>query len=229
MNKLQIYAIIFIISLGGLIFILSMFMTDNINKQPKTIPTKPIVYTKSQFEVSETNKNSRLPYINLNSNDALLINQKLDSQYNMAESNKTYFDYEYRKSNNILSLLIKSNPILSGEYNKINYETFNFDLKNNELLSNNQIKERLNIKSYQLKNAFDNKLQSYYKEALLDNNQLTYNEYLNFINADYETFINSDIYLCKIKTACIYYAPFYDQITIEKHALDNIYEFQVNY
>lgn len=232
MNKLQIGAFVFIIMLGGIILLISTLITGNnkINKKISPVDeTKPLVYTKERFFVSELDKNSKLPYINLDSDDALIVNQVLADQYKDAKNNKLYFDYEYNKTNNILSLLIKYYEISTGEYQKMNYKIYNFDLKNNLRLDTNQIKNRLNIKQSNLKTAFDNKLQFYYQEALLDNQNLTYNEYLNYIQASYEYFKNSDLYLCKFKVACIYYQPFYDQSTIEKHILDNIYEFQVNY
>lgn len=99
---------------------------------------------KTYISTLKSRNNSKLPYININSEDIKELNARLEEQYNeiIELNNNSNMTYEYSKNGNILSILVTRNIELDYDYiMEEEYDTYNIDLKTNEFLGNDDIVE----------------------------------------------------------------------------------------
>ncbi|MBQ7141394.1 MAG: hypothetical protein IJO32_07840 [Bacilli bacterium] len=173
----------------------------------------------------------RLPYINLNNKAAELINKEIISKYYLLkETENSIFDYTYTKTDDIISLLITSSICEYGDSCKAEYISYNFDIKNNKLLNNEDL---LNMYNYDLdiiEKTIKNKLNEYYNHELtnkyIDKN-MSFEQYLSDRNIDDYNDVN--IYINKDNKIIIYKTyTLSSGISIDEEFISNPFEFEIN-
>lgn len=100
------------------------------------------------------------PEINVNTRDVELINNRLKSEYNklvnkinLTKAGEKFYissvnslDYEIYYHNDIVSILIVKNEMDEEEYtNTVDYTVYNIDKNTGKIISNDKMKDRLNI------------------------------------------------------------------------------------
>lgn len=157
-RKEYVILMIVLISIGVFVYFLA-----NANNLGKTDTTKDYIYTAEEVNKNKFT-NSRLPFINLKGDFYTNLNQTIKSDYDNAVSNiDMKFDYTFYMQNNILSLVIRTYK--AGETDTVHptYTIYNIDLKNNKLLTNEELLSQLKITSNDVIVSVDNKIASYYE------------------------------------------------------------------
>ena len=126
----------------------------------------------------------KVPYININNNLVISINNEIENMYQeYLLFSPDGFNYKYSLSKSILSIIIEAYVVHpeSTHYDII-YKSYNIDLKEMKLLSNDEILERFNITEKKFEFYLYNKFLNYY-------NELIKNNYLNEKEIDFNTFL----------------------------------------
>ena len=116
-------------------------------------------------------KDSELPYINLKIDGVNIINNRLqDDYYNIKNrDNGSTMKYEYSKNGDILSLLVIETYEEFEEDDKpalVDYITYNIDLKNKKILTDDDIYTKYNINKTTVENTISNALSEQFNKDL---------------------------------------------------------------
>lgn len=127
------------------------------------ILTKGVEYTNYHCTITDDLGDSYVisyPSINMDTSDVESINNRLKSEYsklinkiNLTKAGEKFYistvnslDYEIYYHNNIVSILIMKNEIDEEEYtSSVNYNVYNLDKTTGTLISNDEMKDRLDI------------------------------------------------------------------------------------
>ena len=126
----------------------------------------------------------KVPYININNDLVISINNEIENMYQeYLLFSPDGFNYKYSLSKSILSIIIEAYVVHpeSTHYDII-YKSYNIDLKEMKLLSNDEILERFNITEKKFEFYLYNKFLNYYNELIKSN-------YLNEKEIDFNTFL----------------------------------------
>lgn len=125
---------------------------------------KEIIYT------IESNKTSKLPYIDLKITDINDINRELKEDYYMIIDlqNESYMTYKYNKNDDILSVLVTEVMYVADKVPVTRYVTYNIDLKNKKILSDDDIYSKYEISKYSTKRMLDTALANQYEQDIKD-------------------------------------------------------------
>ena len=152
-----------------------------------------IVYTKYKIETG--GGNNEIPFININSTYASQVNQKMEDYYKeFEESGKQveFMSYDYYINNNILSLVIYEGVAASYEY-----EIYNIDIYNGNIVTNSEILKTKQITVEEFENnlpkVFGEFFEEYYKQ--MDKEDEFYKEQYNRTIAKENCTINNQIFL----------------------------------
>ena len=132
-------------------------------KCTEEILTKGIEYTNYYCTITDDLGDSYVisyPSINMDTKDVKRINNKLSAEYdrlinkiNLTKGGKEFYitsvnslDYEIYYHNNIVSILIIKNETDEEDYtNNVNYTVYNIDKLTGNTISNDEMKDKLNI------------------------------------------------------------------------------------
>ena len=153
---------------------------------------KDIVYT--NYSKSEKQSNYELdvniPYVNIKSDDAIAFNEEIDKTFkNKAEevikysgSNNIYtVKYKAYMENNILSLIIYSDLKQGTSAQRVIYETFTYDLKQNKKLTLQETLSQFSLKTQDIQSKINSDIKAE-EEKNLDLKNLGYNVFTRDIN-----------------------------------------------
>lgn len=159
------------------IFLLIVWLIDNSNNKDysmmKEVAEQEYVYIKDKIYDSKLKRYVDVPYLNINSEDAVKINENIIDTYNKIIINNGYTcNYSfYISSDNILSLVIstKYSEVDNTLYETYKYFTYNYDLKKNRYLSDEEVLKKFNVSDEKVEAFLENKFfNSYY--LLVDKN-----------------------------------------------------------
>jgi len=165
---------------------IALFLLKNyMDKDNKILNAKDYIIEK-ETEYSKDETKGLLPLINLKGNEIEKINNEiLGLYYGIAYKEYDIFKYEYNLHDDILSLLITITIVDDSEYGKIEYHSYNINVKDNKVLNNNELIESLDISNVKLKNEIENRLKKYYSMDSLNSNN-SYEEYKETLGYDFK-------------------------------------------
>lgn len=165
---------------------IALFLLKNyMDKDNKILNAKDYIIEK-ETEYSKDETKGLLPLINLKGNEIEKINNEiLGLYYGIAYKEYDIFKYEYNLHDDILSLLITITIVDDSEYGKIEYHSYNINIKDNKVLNNNELIESLDISNVKLKNEIENRLKKYYSMDSLNSNN-SYEEYKETLGYDFK-------------------------------------------
>ena len=174
-----------------------------------------------------------VPYVNFDSYDAFLINNKIKSiyeeavvAYNYGVNNKTNgvsLSYKYYINDDILSVLI-TYKIIYSDYTDTRYYTYNFDTKTGAKMDYTQLYEKLGFN----KNTFNSKVKTGIKKFMTDKIQKESKSKREYFDIVFSTFLqeNYDAYLKSVDNDQVY--AYLDK-NGKLRVLSNIYILTDNY
>lgn len=167
-NKIVLIFVFCVIILCVLYFIFFYYQKNNFGVE-KIDTSKNYIYTVKKVENAfQEDSYDLVPKINLKGEKYSSINEQIMDNYLTVSNNSDYdYSYEYSKSDNILSLKItyayfKDNSIYPIRY----FKTFNIDLKNGKILSDEEILKMYGISKEKLNVFLEAKFRSYYKDLI---------------------------------------------------------------
>ena len=176
-KKIKIIALVAVILLIILIVLSLIFQPDK--SKEKFINAKDYVIEK---ETAYTDKKGKMPIINLKGEEVKTINSEIMTKYYSVVYNEyDEFIYEYTTYKDILSVFIVVTYANDSEYGKIEYYTYNINVKENKVLTNKELYEYLNIDYNEVKEIIDSKHKDFYNKDELKE-IIDYDEYLETIN-----------------------------------------------
>lgn len=139
---------------------------------------KELIYT------IESNKSSKLPYINLKIEGIDEINRELKEDYYMIKDlkNESNMTYEYNKSNDILSLLVTEIIYVDNKVPVTRFVTHNIDLKNKKIFTADDIYSKYKISKISTKRMLDTAMANQYESDIK-------NKFISSINFDFEYYV----------------------------------------
>ena len=185
-NILNNKIIILIVSLL-LIALLVFYGISKINNRnynnKKIDKTKYIVYTKETREKEYYIQD--IPFINLKGESIDVINNDIETYLENFNKENIEISYEYNINGIILSIILKVGDHSKADNATITYfRSYNINLDNLELLSNEAVLNYFNINENDINNRLENELKNYYTN-------LVNKTYINSNQCDYNCFLNS--------------------------------------
>ena len=149
----------------------------------KSNPDTIIAYVPNEnAKMVYTDKKGKMPIINLKGEEVKTINSEIMTKYYSVVYNEyDEFIYEYTTYKDILSVFIVVTYANDSEYGKIEYYTYNINVKENKVLTNKELYEYLNIDYNEVKEIIDSKHKDFYNKDELKE-IIDYGEYLETIN-----------------------------------------------
>ena len=173
-----------------------------------------IISSNKHFDVSNIILNDKydvvydvdgIPIINISGEPISTINNEISNYYNL-NSNGDKFEYDYDVSEDTLSILLTRYIIVENQ-EFIEYKSYNIDLVNMKVLSDEEILSKFEVTSDKLSFFMKNKFLNYYADLLdkgyLDGNKCDFNCFLvncNFQDLDEGNILyikNNHLYLYK--------------------------------
>lgn len=155
-----------------LLIILLIFKTTSNNNYIKT---------------KKSEDGSKLPEVNLDSNDSEAINKYLEELYNKYTSDRnSKFNYTYDVKDNIISILaiIDEYQINTKSYIR-KYMAFNIDKETKSYISKEELVSLFNTDMYEVKSLVERHLKDLYEdevdEKYLEKNECDFNCYLSYM------------------------------------------------
>jgi len=210
-----------------LIYIISFFTSSK--DENKIFNHEDYIIEKEKFD--DENGKYVLPYINIENKKVKEINKKIiEDYYKVKLTNNGTFDYLYTKKDKFISLLTISSFFTDGDSSQMEYNSYNIDVENNKVLSNEDVLKIYNYDIEYVKEIIKNKMYSYYQFEI-DNNYIeklyTFEDYLTdrdlTIDDNFNIYIDEDNKLKVYKTFNLSYA-----MTFDEYFLSNPYEFEIN-
>lgn len=175
---------------GISIILLIMWFVDNSNNgdysKIKSVLDQDYVYIKEKLYDSNLKTYVDVPYLNINSEDAIKINENILDNYKKIITNVGYScNYNfYISSNNILSLVIsaKYSEPDNTLYETYKYFTYNYDLKKNKYLDDEEILKIFDVNKEKVEAFLENKFfNSYYllvDKDIIDSSECSFKTFL---------------------------------------------------
>ena len=138
--------------------------------------------TRGDVSVKRKTKDSKLPYINMKSNDVDTINKLLDDLYQKYTSKGGKFNYKKFENDKIILILVIIDEYEDKDNYTRKYLSYNIDKKTKEFVSNEDIALLYNLDIEDIYNIVDNRLKTYYDEEYKEG-------YVDY-DCDYECYLS---------------------------------------
>lgn len=139
------------------------------------------------IKTKKSKDGSKLPEINLESNDSEAINQYLEELYNKYTSDgNSKFNYNYDTKDNIISILAIIDEYQKDTKNYVRkYMAFNIDKETKTYISKEELVNLLNSDMYEVKSLVETHLKDLYEdeanEKYLEKYECDFNCYLSYM------------------------------------------------
>lgn len=171
-----------------------------------------LVYT-MKASTNRQNMRSEVPYINIDSDDARLVNQTIEQYAESFLKNKNnLIVYDSQLNGKVLSILLRmSDYSNSSSFPNISFHTYNFDLNNQTLMNNEQLLSIFNVGEDEVKNKIEAQFKKYYKEEVskgfLVEQECDYNCFLSWRGIENGNYLESVYYYVE-NGSLVAYRPF---------------------
>lgn len=170
------------------------------------------------FTTTTKDKYTKCPYININSKEINKINEEIIYKYySVIENQYSTMNYEYSINNNVLSLIIKIiNKDSKDDYEKKEYISYSINIKEKQLISNNDLLEKYNLSQIEINNLVYNELKNAYEiesnEMYIEPQECDFNCYLKIHEVD------------DLETKLVYYIDKNNKMVVYlNHELETVY------
>ncbi len=164
LNKKRIIILLSMLGVIILLILLEHFLSNRYERL-KIDKDKYFIYTNTK----NTENNSLVPKVNLNSSDASIVNNEITSEsleYVTSDNKKKNVTYRYNRSGSLISLVMIYRDIIDNKVN-YNYKTYVFDLnKDGKLLSNDEILNKFNITYAEINDVMRTKMKNKYNSEV---------------------------------------------------------------
>ena len=155
-NKSKVMIIVILV----LFVIIMLFFSDR-RDENKNYKSQKYVYTSETNEVGEYT--SKLPYINIDSDEVDNINKEIMIKYyTEINTGEKYADYEYYKNKDIVSLLVKYQYLEGDTVTSLEIDFYNIDINTGRLITNEELYNRFDVNNSDIDNAINNYIDEYY-------------------------------------------------------------------
>lgn len=212
-NKYILLMIFFVIVSILLIFIWLFNNSDsNDYVDLKSDTQYDYVYVKDKLYDDLNRVYVDVPYLNINSEDAQKVNENIVETYKTIMTNIGYScKYDTYISSNILSIVIsaKYSEPDNTLFETYKYFTYNYDLKNNKYLSDDELLKKFDVKEEDVNRFLDNKFFNFYyllaEKDIIDHSEYSYVEFLE--NKEITNLLDEVSYSVE-KDSLVVYRPF---------------------
>lgn len=217
--KYSLLAFIFLI----LFIFVIVFFQPNSDFENKVLKQNVyIFYKENDYSTSENSLVGDMPVINYNSKEINRINNEIvNIYYDILLKDSAVFKSYYYVYNNVLSLCIETNYFDNSEYGNLNYYSYNINLDDYSVLSDDQFFKLIGISDEDVFNAISNRLHSYYINDDLANS-MDFDSYKNYL-LDGKSFV----YVLKEDSMYAYSNINYTHDLVHSSQFNNIYEFKI--
>lgn len=191
-----------------------------------------LVYTLESFNNGKGHA-CEIPYINIDSNDAKLVNEAISSfkeEFFLGQKNNILV-YDSSLNGDVLSVLLRMTDYSAGySFPDVYFHTYNFNLETRTLMSDEAILSLFSVTEEDVRNKIEEKFHEFYEDEV-------YKGYLVKQECDYECFLGwreVDDYLDSVSYfvrdgKLIAYRPFtvYSVYGEEEYFTDKDYEFVI--
>lgn len=181
------------------------------------------------YETTKINEaTSKMPYINLKSEDVDIVNEAVMVKYYVCEElQDRYMDYEYYINDNVLSLIVKI-YLLEDDFMPSEIEFYNFDLSGKRL-TNNDLKKLYNVDNTFIEERLNTLTKKYYdyevQKGYIDKTVCNYNCYIENYPSDY---LNTLEYYVKNNNLYVYfYFDIDSDFAYDSNKPFNIFRFKI--
>lgn len=161
-----------------------------------------LVYT-LKTSTNRNNMHSEVPYINIDSEDARLVNQAIETYAETFLANKNnLMVYDSQLNGEVLSVLIRLSEYSEGySFPEVSFHTYNFNLKSQTLMSNEELLSLFDVTEEEVKDKIEAQFEKYYQEEVdegyLVAEECDYNCFLSWRGIENDDYLNSVYYYVK--------------------------------
>lgn len=191
-----------------------------------------LVYTKSS-SYNRQNMRNEIPFINIDSPDANLVNQAIEEYAeSFLENENNLFVYDSQVNGEVLSVLIKMKDYSDGySFPESEFHTYNFDLSTQTLMDEDEVLSLFHVTKDDVSSIIQKQFERYYQEEVEKG-------YLIPEECNYECFLNwrgisdymNDVHYYVRDGSLIAYRGFsiYSVFSEEEFFNDESYEFKIS-
>lgn len=204
---------------GGVILIVALLIGNYLYKNYysnynyiKEDKSRYLVYT---FDTSTNrhNMHNEIPYINIASEDARLVNQAIQTYVKSFLKNKNnLMVYDSQLNGEVLSVLLRMSDYSAGySFPDVTFHTYNFNLNNQTLMNNEELLSIFNVSEEEVKAKIEAQFKEYYREEVnkgfLIEQECDYNCFLSWRGIENENYLDSVYYYVE-NGSLLAYRPF---------------------
>ncbi len=179
-STIKLLIVISILVIGLLVFLGIDSLINNKRITFKEDNSKDLVYTLYESKSSD----QKVPYFNTKNKDLQLINDNISKYVKPYLNNSNVkIDYEYTINGIMMSLIIKIND---AENYIVKFRSYNVNLDEETLLSDEYLLNYYSIDSTQIKNIVKSNLYKYYKEEA--------NKYFSVQEVDFDRYLRMRLF-----------------------------------
>ncbi len=201
--------LIFIFLLIGYYLYNNYYSNYNYIKEDKS---QYLVYT-MDTSINNQGMHNEIPYINIDSNDARLVNQTIQTYAQSFLKNKNnLIVYNSQLNGKILSVLLRMTDYREGyTFPDITFHTYNFDLDDQTLMDSEEILSLFHVSEAEVSKKIESQLKKYYQTEV-DNGyfaaqECDYDCFLSWRDIEDYDYLDSVYYYIK-NGSLIAYRPF---------------------
>ena len=161
--------IIVLFVLGILMIIMNVFQKiTNSNDIDRVVTNKEIVFT-NDIILNKDSRQSMIPFINLNWSGIAEVNEEISKkiyQETIVNNRSASYEYYYDEDNLLSLLIVIEEYMTNGKLAIVKYVTYHVDLKNQKVLTEEDLIQKYNISLEDVKTIYEEKLKVFYNEAV---------------------------------------------------------------
>ncbi len=192
-----------------------------------------LVYT-FDTSINRQNMHNEIPYININSDDARLVNQTIHTFASSFLINKNnLMVYDSQLNGEVLSVLLRMTDYSAGySFPEISFHTYNFNLNDQSLMNNSQLLSIFDVTLEDVRKKIETQFKKYYEkevnEGYLPPGECDYDCFLSWRGIENYDYLDSVYYYVE-NGNLIAYRPFniYSVYGEEEFFNDESYTFSI--
>lgn len=200
-KKISIFIIILIILIIIFLIITKLLSNNNvllINSYVSKLENQNINLDNNPCDLENVVKYNNIPYFNINNNFYNKLNEEILSEFLLRACYQDGFiDYEASINKNILSVALNISYDTDDDLAYLEYKTYNININNNTILSNQEILNLYKLNLNQVENKVLNKLKEYYnyeiEKKYIENK--SFDDYLKILEYTPITMDNMNLYI----------------------------------
>ena len=147
---------------------------------------------------------NEIPYINIDSEDARLVNQTIQQYAESFLKNKNnLMVYDSQLNGEVLSILLRMSDYSAGySFPDVSFHTYNFDLNDQTLMTDEELLSLFDVTEDEVKQKIELQFQKYYqqevKKGFFASQECNYDCFLNWRGIQNYNYMDSVYYLSLI-------------------------------